>query len=91
MVFGKIIEVEPVDIDRYGRTVGIVRIEGVILNEELVREGFAWVYPQYCHRDICGKWYVLSMDAHDAKKGLWSDPHPIPPWEFRRQKRKGGK
>ena len=41
MVFGKIIEVEPVDIDRYGRTVGIVRIEGVILNEELVREGFA--------------------------------------------------
>ena len=88
MVFGKIIEVEPVDIDRYGRTVGIVRIEGVILNEELVREGFAWVYPQYCHRDICGKWYVLSMDAHDAKKGLWADLRATPPWEFRRNKRK---
>ena len=87
MVFGKIVEVEPVDLDRYGRTVGIVKIEGVILNEELVREGFASVYPQYCHRPICNTWYLLEMKAHDAKKGLWADPGCIPPWEFRREKR----
>ena len=74
LVHGKEVEVEPVDVDRYGRTVGIVKIEDVILNEELVREGFAWVYPHYCHRPICSKWYVLSVDAHDAKKGLWADP-----------------
>jgi micrococcal nuclease len=91
LVHGKVVEVEPVDVDRYGRTVGIVKSEDVILNEELVREGFAWVYPQYCHRPICNTWYLLEMNAHDAKKGLWVDPHPIPPWEFRRQKRKGGK
>jgi endonuclease YncB( thermonuclease family) len=58
-----------------------------LLNEELVREGSAWVYPDYCRRDICGKWYVLSVNAHDVKKGLWADPNRVPPWEFRRKKR----
>ena len=56
MIYGKVVEVNPVDVDRYGRTVGIVKIEGVILNQKLVREGFAWVYPDYCHRQICVKW-----------------------------------
>jgi hypothetical protein len=26
-------------------------------------------------------------DAREHKRGLWADPHPLPPWEFRRQKR----
>jgi endonuclease YncB( thermonuclease family) len=30
--------------------VALVRVEDIILNEELIKEGFAWVYPQYCHR-----------------------------------------
>ena len=88
MVFGKVVEIESVDIDRYGRTVAIVKIESLILNEELVRESFAWVYPEFCHRPICNKCYVLSVNAHDAKKGLWVDPNPIPPWEFRRKNRR---
>ena len=87
MVYRKVVEVEPVDLDRYGRTVGIVKIEGVILNEELVREGFAWVYPNHCHRPICAGWYVFSVEAKDAKWGLWRDPNSIPPQEFRRKRR----
>ncbi|MBN2106413.1 MAG: thermonuclease family protein [Deltaproteobacteria bacterium] len=35
MACGKIVDVEPIAIDRYGRTVGIVRIGGKRLNEEL--------------------------------------------------------
>jgi len=87
MVHGKVVEEEPVDVDRYGRTVALVRVEDIILNEELIKEGFAWVYPEYCHRPICSKWYVLSVKAKDAKRGLWADPNPIPPWEFSREKR----
>jgi micrococcal nuclease len=25
----------------------------------------------------------LEKVARDAKKGLWGDPHPVPPWEWR--------
>jgi micrococcal nuclease len=91
MVHGKVVEVEPVDVDRYGRTVGLVTVFKRLVNEELVRAGLAWVYTHYCTQPICDRWKVLEQKAREAKRGLWADPHAIPPWEFRRQKRKGGK
>ena len=48
MVFGKVVEVEPVDEDRYGRTVALVSVFKRLVNEELVSAGFAWVYTYYC-------------------------------------------
>ena len=48
MVFGKVVEIEPVDIDRYGRTVALVAVFKRLVNEELVNAGFAWVYTRYC-------------------------------------------
>jgi endonuclease YncB( thermonuclease family) len=35
------------DIDRYGRTVAIVRCAGVEVNRAQVERGMAWVYPKY--------------------------------------------
>jgi len=87
MVFGKVVEVEPVDIDRYGRTVALVTVFQRLVNEELVSAGFAWVYTRYCDRPICESWKALEYEARENKRGLWSDPHAIPPWEFRREKR----
>jgi endonuclease YncB( thermonuclease family) len=87
MVFGKEVEVEPVDIDRYNRLVAQVTVFERLVNEELVNAGFAWVYTRYCHRPICERWKVLENEAREARRGLWADPNPIPPWEFRRQKR----
>jgi micrococcal nuclease len=43
-VFAKVAEVEPVTKDRYGRTVAFVRVGDRPLNEELVRQGLAWVF-----------------------------------------------
>ena len=48
LVFGKLVEVEPVATDRYGRTVAFVQVENVLLNEELIKEGLGWVYIRYC-------------------------------------------
>jgi len=28
----------------------------------------------------------LENEARDGKKGLWADPHPVPPWEWRKTK-----
>lgn len=47
----------PKDKDRYGRTVALVYIQdGGCLNQELVRNGFAWAYEQYCHISVCDTW-----------------------------------
>ncbi len=87
LVAGKMVDVEPVDQDRYGRTVGLVTVSGRNLNEELVKNGFAWVYRQYCRRGECSAWIKEESQARAARIGLWADPAPVPPWEWRRTKK----
>jgi len=55
LVFAKVVEVEPVTLDRYSRTVAFVKVGDTLLNEELIRQGLAWVYTRYCDRTICEK------------------------------------
>jgi micrococcal nuclease len=47
MVFGREVELHPHTIDRYGRTVSIVYIDGTDAGLELIRQGFAWCYDHY--------------------------------------------
>ena len=88
MVFGKVVEVGAITVDHYGRTVSLVYVEGKGVCDELIRAGLAWVYYLYCNLPICAEWKNLESEAKEAKRVLWSDPDPIPPWRFRRQRRK---
>ena len=85
LVFGKVVEVEPVAVDRYGRTVSFVQVENVLVNEELIREGLGWVYVRYCKLPLCAEWQGLQLAAQNEKRGLWGQTGEIPPWEYRRQ------
>jgi endonuclease YncB( thermonuclease family) len=85
MVYHKSVNVEPVTTDRYGWTVGIVRVDGNSLSEELVKSGFAWVYDRYCKKDMCVKWQQLEEAAKQSKIGLWSQDDPVAPWVYRRK------
>ena len=87
MVFGKIVEVDVMDTDRYGRTVALIFADKTLLNEELVKSGFAWVYWKYCHHPMCEHWKSFQLRAKIDKVGLWSDSDPTPPWYFRPKKR----
>ena len=70
------------DIDKYGRLVAdIILPDGKNLSEELVRAGLAWWYYLYSD-DLTLK--KLESEAKNARKGLWYESNPIPPWEFRR-------
>lgn len=90
-VFGKLVSVEVMDIDRYGRTVGIVTTpDGIVLNRELLMEGMAWLYPDYCKAPICGEWKQVETSTRQAKIGLWGDTSPTPPWEYRKAGRSPG-
>ena len=82
-VLGKEVRVEAAGTDRYGRIIGKVHYDGGCLNEELIRSGFAWVYRRYCKDPVCAEWMGLERAAAQARLALWSDSHPIAPWEFR--------
>lgn len=82
MVAGKLVKVKKMDTDRYGRTIGMVFIEGKNVNEELLRAGLAWHYKYY---DKNPEWDKLEEDARVAKSGLWSMADPVAPWEWRKR------
>lgn len=78
---GKIRLIE-VDKDRYGRRVAWVYIDSLCLNEELVRHGLAWHYKHHSSDTSLAR---LEDSARTVKAGIWSDPHAVPPWKFRRK------
>ncbi len=86
LVFGRQVRVEDKGEDRYGRTLGIVFVGKINVNEELVKNGYAWWYRHYAPNNR--RLELLERQARDAGKGLWSQPNPIPPWEFRREERR---
>ncbi len=84
-----VVEVDAKDTDRYGRTVAVVILpDGRNLNEEIVRAGYAWVYTRYCKEILlCIGWANLQQEAREARRGLWADKEPVPPWDWRRGSR----
>ncbi len=69
------------DIDHYGRVVGRVSCNGVDTTEEQVRRGMAWVYDSYAKDKNL---YDVQSQAKKARKGLWADASPVPPWLWRK-------
>jgi len=89
LVTGRNIEIQPIDVDSYGRTVGLVSIDGIILNELMIRNGYAWVYQHFCRRQSCSDWIKLEREARKHKKGMWGDANILPPWEWRQRNEQG--
>lgn len=81
LVFGKTVRVEEDGKDRYGRTIGVLHVQGVNVNREMVNAGMAWAYTDYLNDRLMP---VLEIRARLTGTGLWADHHPIAPWQFRR-------
>ncbi|MDF0667182.1 MAG: thermonuclease family protein [Nitrospira sp.] len=82
--FGKTVTIREVGIDKYGRTIGDVMLpDGRVLNHELLKAGLAWWYRKYSKDFSLGD---LEDEARLARRGLWIDPDPIPPGEWRKRR-----
>jgi endonuclease YncB( thermonuclease family) len=55
------------------------------LQESLLQAGLAWWYQRYAPNDT--RLAELEREARLAKRGLWADARPVPPWDWRRGKR----
>jgi len=83
LCFNKAATLDDMGRDRYGRTLARVHCDGVDANAEQVRRGMAWVYDRYVtDRSL----YGLQDEAKAARRGLWAEPSPTPPWEWRHLK-----
>lgn len=76
----KSVRIVPVTRDRYGRTIAWVMVEGINLNYELVRSGYAWHYKRYLDDP---EFERLEAEARSRRIGLWADSAAVPPWVYR--------
>jgi endonuclease YncB( thermonuclease family) len=90
IVFDRQVEARCWKRDRYGRQVcGVfVREQDVAL--EMVQQGYAWHYKEF-EREQSTEDRALyartEAEARLARRGLWHDPDPVAPWEWRKGKR----
>lgn len=80
-VFGQEVKIEWKERDRYKRIVGEVYLGERRICLEMVAEGYAWHFKKYSDDQELAR---AEKEARDGKKGLWADPSPVPPWEYRR-------
>ncbi len=72
--------------DSGGVILGTVHEEdGLNLSFEMVKAGLAWNYVHFEHDRTLAQ---LEAEARKAKRGLWADRRPTPPWEYRKQHQK---
>jgi endonuclease YncB( thermonuclease family) len=80
--------VEEIDVDHYSRVVGLVRLDGQLVNLSMVAGGYAWLYPQYCKlKDVCRALSEAESTAKKKRLGLWETSAPMPPWDWRKAQR----
>ena len=100
---GKKVRVEYDKRDRYGRIIGVVwvRSPDTRCDAEPCRKtldasmyqltvGMAWWYRYYAKEQTPeqrGQYEFAEFEAKAKKAGLWQEPEPIAPWEWRRRKR----
>ena len=87
LVFQKRVTVVWSKLDRYRRQIGKIIVDGHDANLAQVEAGFAWHYKLFAKEqplDDRSAYAEAEERARSQALGLWRDPHPTPPWDYRR-------
>ncbi len=86
LVYGKEVTLQTHGHDKYKRTLAdVILQDGTNVNHTLVKDGWCWWYRKYAPGNAVLE--GLETEAREARKGLWVDPHPVPPWVYRKARR----
>ena len=91
LAYGRTVAVEANNRDRYGRVIGKVLVDGQDANLEQVRRGCGWHYKQYQNEQRLDDRLAYNAAEESARAGgvgLWADRNPVPPWDWRKVRRK---
>lgn len=81
LVLKKSVHVSSQAVDSYGRMVAHLVVDGRTINEEQLRRGMAWEYSNYHSNKV---YIALQDEAQKARRGLWAQANPVPPWQWRK-------
>lgn len=90
LTYDRSVVVEWTKRDRYRRIVGRVLVGGRDAGLEQVHRGLAWHYRKYESEqrpDDRVRYAEAESSARSARRGLWQDADPTPPWDWRRRGR----
>lgn len=86
LVYMRTVSIEDKKRDKYGRIVGKVILDDVDVCLSQISSGLAWHYVKYANEQSTKDRQAYSQAEIKARKkmiGLWGDPSPTPPWDFR--------
>lgn len=78
------VRIDVLDIDKYRRLVGVVRIGERDINREMLDEGMAWAYRKYLRGEPALIYTEAEEQARGNRRGIWQQTEPVPPWLFRK-------
>jgi len=87
LVFDKRVEARCWKIDQFRREICSVFAAQRDAGLTMVRDGYAWHYKRFADEQRPEERVEYSRaeeDARAAKRGLWRDQDPVPPWDWRR-------
>ena len=90
LVFGRDVELHTHGLDRYGRTLAVIFVNGIDANLEQVRKGMAWFYERYLIQAgpaIQASYRQAETEAWGAATRNLERTAPHSPWEYRRAAR----
>lgn len=90
LIYGKAVEVEPFEQDRYDRLVARVWLGDIDVNAQMVKTGNAWTYRKYADDPA---YCAYEKAARDLGRGLWrlQADQRVAPWEWRKRKSLAGR
>jgi len=103
IALGRVAEIDWTTRDRYGRIVGKVMLPDPACPARecpatfdaglsQLNRGSAWWYRSYAGEQSPADrraYEAAELDAKSRLLGVWSEPAPVPPWEWRNEKSKG--
>lgn len=84
LVYLKTIKYIVTNKDLYGRYIAKIYFENKYLSAEIIKKGMGWQYKKYSTSKELAK---FEQQARSKKIGLWIDPNPIYPSEWRKAKK----
>ena len=85
LLLGNTVSVDSIGTDKYKRQLVSIHLDSKALDSILLRNGWAWLYLEYCNAANLAKLTNLQKLAISERKGLWvcGTSKVCPPWLFR--------